>query len=305
MLRSHTLPSLACSALIALTLCSTHADDTAAPKTVTPSGDGVTTPIKITSPRVQPGQTIRTTIVTTAEGGSFKASGGDDSTGTISLHRVRTFDQAIKSIDKFGRITAFTLTVTRDVTLTEVTIDGKITKNSSTNPLVGIRMVSVGDPGQWSLVPASGTFTDEQMVAVVPLIGFQNQQWMPQVPIKTGDEWEYDPAYFRHLVGADLGSVFSKGVMRFDEVIDAEKGDRLAHISMKTSTKGTAGDNGSTTREASIQGQGSLVINLNNMLDRTSTIQGELIAGAQDGDQKGAATLPFKIDMKRQIIDAN
>ena len=262
-------------------------------------------PVEFALPKLAVGDAVRTTVTSAFKGGTFQASSTEANTsGSISIERDRSVVKTIVEADDAGPTRCSIAIPSDDVKMTLISSEGNRI-DTMKGPLVNCPIEATRNGDRWSLSLVDQVPDADQADALLGVESFENRTWFPDRPVSPGDSWEYDPAYFRVLIERDIGAASTTGRMTLRSLENGADGSPQAHLDLDITSTGlenAGGSAGDLEKNAGIEASGSLVVNLDTMLDREMIIEGILRSGVSDDSSSASIELPFRIEVRREIL---
>lgn len=238
-----------------------------------------------------------------SEGRMIVNSEGEKSEGALSMQRSRNLERRVVSQ---GGAKGLSYKILEDIAVSSNELEGPNSQTRHVAALTGQTVVGLRDNfGQWQFYMEGSTADNRQVDELYELQAYENRRWFVDYPVKIGESWPINPAFFRHLLLRDLGKAQLKASMTLEDVKDVD-GTRTAILSFKLDTIEVR-DKGAAQSEASasISATGKLHFSLDTMLDREMVFSGLLKTSARNGDHQTSVILPFTIRSTKTIKPSN
>jgi hypothetical protein len=259
-------------------------------------------PVEFTPPRLAVGDAVLTTVTSTFKGGTFQASSTEASaSGSISIERNRTVKKTVIAADDTGPLRC-SIDVPEDTVKMTLFSGGQNSIDTIEGPLVGRPIEATRNGDTWSITLVDEVPDADQADALLGIQSFENRAWFPDHPVALGESWDYDPAYFRVLLERDLGGAAATGRMTLRSLERHPDGSAQARLDLVITSSGLESTDDDLERQANIEARGSLIVNLDTMLDREMIIEGLLRSGVSNDSSSATLELPIRIEVRREII---
>ena len=239
------------------------------------------------------GETVRITVRSHSGKGTLQVE--DAQGGHAGKVRV-DWDQMIDRTEYLeAGVKKLRYRVLADKVVTSVVLDGKKNVTTTESPLVGETVEGMQDSlGQWRLFldHLSGT---EQTRMIEELETYESRQWFVAGAVRVGDSWPFQPSFIRHMMERDLkgaqldASMTLAGIERIDGVPVA----KLAFTILSKGAKAEA--------DASIFLRGTVAVDLRNMLDYHTQMDGYLHTEAEHNGVHTKIKIPLHFTVKQSI----
>ena len=219
--------------------------------------------------------------------------GGKTTEGALSMQRSRSLERRVVSS---GANKGLSYEIIQDTRVSANDLEGPNGQTTLSAALTGHSVIGFQDNfGQWQLYLEGKTATNRQAVELSELQAYTNRRWFVNSPVKIGESWPIDPAFFRHLILRDLGNARLAASMTLEAIKNID-GVETAILAFKLNTLG-ARDKSPRQLEASasIEASGKIYLALDTMLDREMILDGILKTSARNGDNQTSVILPFSI----------
>lgn len=229
--------------------------------------------------------------------------GGEKTEGALSIQRSRLLERRALAT---GGGKGLSYKILEDTVVTANDLEGPNSRKKLLAALTGQTVVGFQDSSeQWQFYLEGKTATNRQAVELSELQAYANRRWFVPRPVKIGESWPIDPAFFRHLILRDLGDIELKASMTLESVENIG-GERTAILAFKLDTLGARGNSAAQMQaSASINASGKLHLTLDTMLDREILLNGTLKTSARSGDNGTSVVLPFTIRTVKTIKLSN
>ena len=196
--------------------------------------------------------------------------------------------------------------ILEDIAVSSNELEGPNSQTRNVAALTGQTVVGLRDNfGQWQFYLEGATAGNRQVDELSELQAYENRRWFVDRPVKIGESWPINPAFFRHLLLRDLGKAQLKASMTLEEVKDID-GVRTAILAFTLNTLGARDKSaGQPEASASISATGKLYFSLDTMLDREMLLDGTLKTSARKGDSSTSVIIPFTIRSTKTIKPSN
>lgn len=249
----------------------------------------------------KPGERIRMISKITAEEGTIqRTQSGQLSRGKVTLQRdaelVWTFREADADGTRRGmvRIPSLASTVT-------TTIDGKTDRADNPSPLVG-KMLELSKPpqGDWKF-ELDGSVPRMRVEDELENFSYYlKRKWYPDYKVALGDSWEFDPVWIKHLMNKDLKDAKTVGTMLLRQVRSAPAG-KTALIDVTIRSSGGDFKADGTETASSVVLNGSLVVNLETMLEESLELKGTVTNTVSTATESNTTTLPITMKVTKSF----
>jgi hypothetical protein len=250
----------------------------------------------------KPGERVRmSSQVTCAKGTVQKTKGGLLTHGTISVSReselVWTFREPEADGTRRGMVRVPNISNT-----IVTTMDGKTDQVVNPSPLNGkLIEMSKSPKGEWKF----------ELDGSVPLIRVEDEietmgiylkrKWYPEYKVKLGDSWEFDPVWIKSLMTKDLKKAKAVGTMRLRQVRHAPGGQTaLIDVTIRSSGGDFKADG--TETDASVVLDGSLIVNLETMLEESLELNGTIITKVSTATESHTTNLPITAKVTKSFV---
>lgn len=247
-----------------------------------------------------PGKTVSIRTESKSENGEIIVTKGSIiSKGTLSTTSSETLERTVSGSGKTAKLQYRTLA---DLRTTSTRIGETESTETLSGPLLGKTVHGMrGDDGKWRLY-LDGASNDPLVAAAISkLEAYENRRLFIELPVRVGQSWPIDPGFIRHLIERDLGKSPIKATMTLTgiETIDAEPTAVLTYAIESAGAK----QSGDTKRQAaaSVSLTGTMLVSLNTMLDKKTTLKGSLTSMATNNDTSTTVTLPVNMTATKSI----
>lgn len=243
--------------------------------------------------KAKPGETMRIDVDSRSGKGSLHVEdrdGGHD--GQVNIEWVQKLDRT-EYVD--GGVRKLRYRVLADRVVTTVQMEGKKNVTTKVNPLVGETVEGMQDSlGQWRLFldHLSGT---EQARMLEELETYESRQWFVAAPVRVGDTWQFQPSFMKHLMERDLKGAELDATMKL-ESIEVQDTVPVAKLGFTILSKGAKAQ-----ADASMFLKGSVIVDLNTMLDIHTQMDGFLHSEAEHGGVLTKVKIPLHFTVKQSI----
>ncbi len=243
--------------------------------------------------KANPGELTRIEIQSHSGKGSLKV---EDHEG---LHRGQmrvNWDQMIDRREFVEEgVRKLNYRVLKDRVVTTVVLDGQEKTQEKESPLVGETVEGMQDSlGQWKffLDHLSGT---EQAKMLEELETYEARQWFVGGAMRVGDSWEFQPSFIRHMMERDLKGAAVEARMTLAAIEYLGKVP-VARLDFTILSKGASAE-----ADASAFFKGKVYVNLTNMLDYHTEMDGYLHSHVEHAGADTRLKIPLHFIVKQSI----
>jgi hypothetical protein len=250
----------------------------------------------------KPGEKVRMVSHIECSEGTIRKTKDDLIThGTVALTRdselIWTFREAEADGTRRGVVRI------PNISNTVITrIDGKNDKITNPSPLNG-KLIEMSKPphGEWKF-ELDGSVPYIRVEDEIESMGvYLKRKWYPDYRIKLGDSWEFDPVWLKFLISKDLRNAKTVGTMRLRQVRHAEQGQTaLIDVTVRSSGGDFKADG--TETEGSVVLDGSLIVNLETMLEESLDLKGTVTTTVSTAVDSSTTKLPLTIKVTKTFV---
>lgn len=261
-------------------------------------------PITFGPVKAQPGESIRLVASSNAISGTItRWIGAKPKTGQIDISRDRelhwTFREPEADGTRRGLVKAVRLSSSETLKFGD-----QEEKSEHVSTLTGKLFTMTKPPtGEWEFKLDGGTLGVDGHKDIDELKSYLKREWFPDHPVKTGDSWEFDPAWIKSVIERDLGDALTIGTMTLSEVRkSATRSTATIGITIRSNGEGFQADG--ALSEASVDLKGKMVVNLETMLDESLELEGTVTKTTRETKDTTKVSLPVRIVVTKDLFKA-
>ena len=261
-------------------------------------------PITFAPVKVQPGESIRLVASSNAANGTItKWIGAEPRSGQIDMSRDKELHWTFRAPEADGTRRGMVKAVRLSSSET-LKIGGQEEKSEYVSTLTGKLFTMTKPPvGEWEFKLDGAALGVDGRKDINELKSYLKRQWFPDHPVKTGDSWEFDPAWIKSVIERDLGDALTIGTMTLSEVRKSTtRSTATIGITIRSSGEGFQKDG--SLSEASVDLKGKMVVNLETMLDESLELEGTVTKTTRETKDTTKVTLPVRIVVTKSLFKA-